>query len=227
MKPSRKPVLFALAALLLIAAYLAFNRGPGGGSSPQASSPSSAGSEASSNSGPAPAPSPSSPWTTLPATSPAEVAAADESLRKEGARTDATLSTFPTRAYRRPPPASEPPAGAPPGEASIHVPGSGLRVSLQPNQIGEFPEVPTRLSETIGVRLSLPDVTPGTPVRVVLMDGGTFPSEEGVSRVLEAANWGGVAFEITTSANFGNHRVLVQAPGQRSRILDFNAQPKT
>jgi hypothetical protein len=218
MTPSRKPILFALAALLLIAAYFAFNRGPGGGSSP-----STAGSEAFSNSGPAP----STPWSTLPATSPAEVAAADEALRKEGARTDATLSTFPTRAYRRPPLPGDPPAGAPPGEASIHVPGSGLRVSLQPNQIGEFPEVPTRLSETIGVRIALPDVTPGTPVRVVLMDGGTFPSEEGVARVLEAANWGGVAFEITTSANFGNHRVLVQAPGQRSRILDFNAQPKT
>jgi hypothetical protein len=225
MKPSRQPVLFALAAILLIAAYFAFNRGAGEGSSPQASSPSA--SVPSSPSDAARPPSPSTLWTTLPATNPAEVAAADEALRKEGARTDATLSTFPTRAYRRPPLPGDPPAGAPPGEASIHVPGSGLRVSLQPNQIGEFPEVPTRLSETIGVRLSLPDVAPGTPVRVVLMDGGTFPSEEGVARVLEAANWGGVAFEITTSANFGNHRVLVQAPGQRSRILDFNAQPKT
>ena len=226
MKPSRKSILLALAALILLAAYLAFKPGAGESGS-SSSSPTSTGSEVTIGSGPGRASSPATPWTTLPATSPAEVAAADEALRKEGARTDATLKTFPTRAYRRPPLAADPPAGAPPGEASIHVPGSGLRVSLQPNQIGEFPEVPASTSETIGVRLSLPDVTPGTPVRVVLMDGGTFPTEEGVARVLDAANWGGIAFEVTTSANIGNHRVLVQAPGQPSRILDFNAQPKT
>jgi hypothetical protein len=131
MKPSRKPILFALAAILLIAAYFAFNRGAGEGSSPQASSSASVPASPSDISRP---PSPATPWSTLPPTNPAEVAAADKALRKEGARTDATLSTFPTQAYRRPPMPGDPPAGAPPGEASIHVPGSGLRVALQPNQ---------------------------------------------------------------------------------------------
>jgi hypothetical protein len=58
---------------------------------------------------------------------------------------------------------------------------------------------------------------------VVILDGGSFPSAEGVAQMLVATDWHGVAFEFTTSANIGSHRVLVQAHGQPSRILDFNA----
>lgn len=148
---------------------------------------------------------------------------ADRLLAAEGVRTDVSLATFPIKEYRRVSPPAGKAAGAPPGEAYIHVPSAGRRIAMEANQLGEFPTVATRLSETVGVRLSLDAVKPGTPVRVVILDGGTFPTAEGVSQVLEAAEWRGVAFEYTTSANIGTHRILVQAVGQASRILDFNA----
>ena len=148
---------------------------------------------------------------------------ADRLLAAEGATTDATLSTFPEKEYQHIRPPAGKAAGAPVGDAYIHVPSAGRRIAMEANQLGEFPTVETLLSDTVGVRLQLVDVKPGTPVRVVIMDGGSFPSAEGLSQVIEAADWRGVAFEYTTSANFGTHRVLVQAAGQPSRILDFNA----
>lgn len=145
------------------------------------------------------------------------------SIKSEGARTDVTLSNFPAKEYQHLPAPSGKPAGAPAGEAYIHVPSAGRRIAMEANQLGEFATIETRLRDTVGIRLSLDAVKPGTPVRVVILDGGTFPSAEGVSQVLEATDWRGVAFEYTTSANIGTHRILVQAAGQKSRILDFNA----
>lgn len=148
---------------------------------------------------------------------------ADRLLAAEGAATDVSLSSFPAKAYQHLRPPAGKAAGAPVGDAYIHVPSAGRRVAMEANQIGEFPAVETKLNETVGVRLSLDSVKPGTPVRVVIMDGGSFPSGREVTQVIKAADWRGVAFEFTTSGNVGFHRVLVQAQGQPSRILNFSA----
>lgn len=148
---------------------------------------------------------------------------ADRLLAAEGATTDATLSTFPEKAYQRLRPPAGKAAGAPAGDAYIHIPSTGRRIAMEANQIGEFPAIETRLNDTVGVRLSLDAVKSGTPVRVVILDGGSFPAAGGVAQVLEASKWGGVAFEFTTSGNIGFHRLLVQAQGQASRILNFSA----
>lgn len=148
---------------------------------------------------------------------------ADRLLKAEGAKTDVTLSNFPLKEYQHLPSPAGKAQGAPVGEAYIHVPSQSRRVAMEPNQLGEFPTVETNLKETVGVRLLLDAVRPGTPVRVVILDGGTFPTADGASQVIEATDWRGVAFEYTTSANIGTHRILVQAAGQPSRILDFNA----
>lgn len=159
---------------------------------------------------------------------------ADRLLKAEGARTDVTLSSFPIKEYQHLPAPSGKPAGAPVGEAYIHVPSAGRRVAMNPNQLGEFPTIETRLNDTVGVRIALDAVKPVTPVRVVILDGGSFPAGKEASKilkttgkeaskVLKATDWRGVAFEYTTSANVGTHRVLVQAVGQPSRILDFSA----
>ena len=148
---------------------------------------------------------------------------ADRLLAAEGASTDVSLATFPIKEYQHQAVPGGKAAGAPAGEAYIHVPSAGRRVAMEANQLGEFPTVETELRDTVGVRLALDNVKPGTPVRVIIMDGGSFPAAEGVSQVLNAADWRGVAFEFTTSPNIGTHRVLVQALGQPSCILDFNA----
>jgi hypothetical protein len=149
--------------------------------------------------------------------------AADRLLKTESAKTDITLSSFPIKEYQHLAPPAGKAAAAVQGEAYIHVPSSRRRIAMEPNQIGEFPAVETKLNDTVGVRLSLDTVKPGTPVRVVIMDGGSFPAIEGVVQVLKVTKWGGVAFEFATSANIGFHRILVQAQGQPSRILNFSA----
>lgn len=147
---------------------------------------------------------------------------ADRQLAAEGVLTDVSLSTFPTKAYQHLRPPAGKAAGAPAGDAYIHVPSAGRRIAMEANQIGEFPAVEAKLNETVGVRLYLDSVKPGTPVRVVIMDGGSFPSGREFTQVIKAADWRGVAFEFTTSPNIGYHRLLVQAQGQTSRILNFS-----
>lgn len=148
---------------------------------------------------------------------------ADRLLKAEGARTDVSLSTFPIKEYQRLPTPAGKAAGAPAGEAFIHVPSAGRRIAMESNQLGEYPAVETKLNDTVGIRLAMDSVKSGTPVRVVILDGGTFPIAEGVSQLLKTADWSGIAFEFTTSGNIGFHRVLVQAQGQPSRILNFSA----
>jgi hypothetical protein len=148
---------------------------------------------------------------------------ADRLLQAEGALTDIGLSSFPIKEYKHVTPPAGKAYGAPSGEAFIHIPSAGRRVAMESNQLGEYPSVETLTKETVGVRLELAAVKPGTPVRIVIMDGGTFPKAEGSAQVVKATEWGGVAFEYTVSPNIGTHRILVQAVGQPSRILDFTA----
>lgn len=148
---------------------------------------------------------------------------ADQRLSAEGARTDMSLSAFPIKEYKSLPAPSGKAAGAPVGDAYIHVPSAGRRIAMEPNQIGEFPAVETRLNDTVGIRLAIDSVKPGTPVRVVILDGGSFPDSQSATRIIPARDWRGVDFEFTTSGNIGYHRVLVQAQGQPSRIVTFNA----
>jgi hypothetical protein len=152
---------------------------------------------------------------------------ADRLIQAEGATTDVTLSTFPVREYRRSEPPAGKPAGAPAGLAYLHVPSSRTRVVLEPNQLGEFPPVEARPNETVGARILLPDASPGSPVRVAILDGGSFPSLTGPARLIEVADWRGIAFEFTTSGNMGSHRLLVQAAGHPARVLDIHVHDAT
>jgi hypothetical protein len=148
---------------------------------------------------------------------------ADRLLAAEGAKTDVTLASFPIKEYQHLPAPNGKAQTSATGEAYIHVPSAGRRIAMQANQIGEFPAVETKLNDIVGIRLAMDAVKSGTPVRVVIMDGGSFPAAQGATQVLTSAKWGGVAFEYTVSGNIGFHRVLVQAQGQPSRILNFNA----
>jgi hypothetical protein len=207
--PSRKRLLGAAILLLALALIPVLNRKDRAGTPPSSPTVSADGASLEN-------PPPARPR-------PGRDRGADRLLAAEGALTDATLSTFPEKEYQHIRPPAGKAAGAPVGDAYIHVPSAGRRIAMEANQLGEFPAVAMELNDTVGVRLQLDAVKPGTPVRVVIMDGGSFPSAEGVSQVIKAAEWRGVAFEFTTSGNIGTHRVLVQAAGQPSRILDFTA----
>jgi hypothetical protein len=148
---------------------------------------------------------------------------ADRRMIEEKALTDMTVSVFPAREYAHQPQPAGKSAGAPAGQAYIHVPSIGRRVSMEPNQIGEFPTIETKLKDTVGVRLLLDDVKPGTPVRIAIMDGGTFPSKEGLAQIIRASDQRGISFEFTTSINIGYHRILVEAQGYPARLLNFSA----
>ena len=148
---------------------------------------------------------------------------ADRRMMEEKALTDMTVSVFPAKEYTHHTQPAGKSSGAPVGEAYIHVPSIGRRVSTEPNQIGEFPVIETKLNDPVGVRIALDSVKTGTPVRVVILDGGSFPNVSSATQVMKAASWGGIAFEFITSGNIGFHRILVQAQGQPSRILNFSA----
>jgi len=107
--------------------------------------------------------------------------------------------------------------------AYIGIPSTSQRVMLTPNQLGEYPLQPADMKETLAVRLVFKDIAPGTPVAVSILDGGSFPSNETSSRLLEIQKWGGVSFKYTTSANPGHHRLRVQPRGHPIKILDFYA----
>jgi len=148
---------------------------------------------------------------------------ADRLLKAEGGQTDVSLPDFPLREYQHLKSPSGLAAAAPLGAAYIHVPSEKRRVAYEANQLGEYPTVETGLNDTVGVRLDLGEATPGTDVRVVILDGGTFPSSSEGTLLLPVQPWRGIAFEFATSGNIGTHRVLVQALGQAPRVLDFDA----
>ena len=115
------------------------------------------------------------------------------------------------------------PAGKAAARAFVRVPSTASRVSMTPNQLGAFPLQPAAIKETVAIRLQLSDAQPGTTVSVIILDGGSFPKELGMSRLLTIEKWGGVTFQYTTSANDGHHRVKVQPSGKSPKILDFYA----
>lgn len=109
------------------------------------------------------------------------------------------------------------------GIAYVQIPSTNRRVALQPNSLGEYEAQPTLTEETVGVRLRIEDVLPGTPVAVVILDGGSFPDGSGPSKIIKVGSDSQIAFRFTTSANIGYHRLRILPSGGTARMLDFTA----
>lgn len=107
--------------------------------------------------------------------------------------------------------------------AYVQVPSTNRRTALLPNNLGEYEAQPTLTGETVGVRLRFDDVAPGTPVAVVILDGGSFPDGSGPSQVIKLGRDSLISFRFTTSANNGYHRIRVLPSGGTARLLDFTA----
>ncbi len=107
--------------------------------------------------------------------------------------------------------------------AYVQIPSSNRRTALIPNSVGEYEAQPTLTEETVGVRLRIEDVAPGTPVSVVILDGGSFPDGSGPSKIIKLSSDSLISFRFTTSANSGYHRVRVLPSGGTARLLDFTA----
>lgn len=107
--------------------------------------------------------------------------------------------------------------------AYVQIPSSNRRAALPPNSMGEYEEQPTFTEETVGVRVRIEDVPAGTPISVVILDGGTFPGESGPSKIIKLERNSEISFRFTTSANIGHHRIRILPSGGRPRILDFTA----
>ncbi len=107
--------------------------------------------------------------------------------------------------------------------AYVQIPSTNRRAALPPNSHGEYETQPTLTEETVGVRLRIEDVSPGTPVSVVILDGGSFPDGTGPSKIIKLGSDSEVSFRFTTSANIGRHRIRVLPSGGTARLLDFTA----
>lgn len=113
------------------------------------------------------------------------------------------------------------PAGA--AIAYVQIPSTNRRAALVPNSLGEYEAQPTLTGETVGVRLRIEDVAPGTPVSIVILDGGSFPNGSGPSQVVKLGSDSQISFRFTTSANSGYHRIRVLPSGGTARVFDFTA----
>lgn len=107
--------------------------------------------------------------------------------------------------------------------AYVQIPSTNRRAALLPNSLGEYEPQPTLTEETVGVRLRIEDVAPGTPVSIVILDGGSFPDGSGFSKVIKLGSDSQISFRFTTSSNIGFHRVRVLPSGGTARLLDFTA----
>lgn len=107
--------------------------------------------------------------------------------------------------------------------AYVQIPSTNRRTALLPNSHGEYEAQPTLTGGTVGVHLRIEDVAPGTPVSVVILDGGSFPDGAGPSKIIKLGRDSQISFRFTTSANIGYHRIRVQPSGGTARLLDFTA----
>lgn len=107
--------------------------------------------------------------------------------------------------------------------AYVQIPSTNRRAALPPNSHGEYETQPALTEETVGVRLRIEDVSPGTPVSVVILDGGSFPDGTGPSKIIKLGSDSQISFRFTTSSNIGHHRIRVLPSGGTARLLDFTA----
>ncbi|MGL4400955.1 MAG: hypothetical protein ACRCXD_13880 [Luteolibacter sp.] len=130
---------------------------------------------------------------------------------------------FNPTSYQRRPPVDETSTLSDAAIAYVQIPSSNRRTALLPNVLGEYEAQPTLTGETVGVRLRIEDVAPGTPVAVVILDGGSFPGSSGPSQVIKLGRDSQISFRFTTSENIGYHRIRVLPSGGTARVFDFTA----
>lgn len=107
--------------------------------------------------------------------------------------------------------------------AYVQIPSTNRRAAILPNPYGEYEAQPTLTGETVGVRLRIEDVPPGTPVSVVILDGGSFPDGSGPAKIIKLGRDALLSFRFITSENIGHHRIRVLPSGGTARVFEFTA----
>jgi hypothetical protein len=138
-------------------------------------------------------------------------------------RTGKLDDDFDPASYQRRPVVGDPGVTSDAAIAYVQIPSTNRRTALIPNSLGEYEAQPTLTGETVGVRLRIEEVAPGTPVAVVILDGGSFPDGSGPSKVVKLGRDSLISFRYTTSENIGYHRIRVLPSGGTARVFDFTA----
>ena len=91
-------------------------------------------------------------------------------------------------------------------------------INLRPNDMGLMPQIRVEPGEALHVTLRLPEAEVGDKVYLEIPNGGKFPGESAVGKVLPVAKDQSVSFDYTADRSRGNCTIHIRQKG-RTRTL--------
>ena len=100
-------------------------------------------------------------------------------------------------------------------------------VNLRPDDVGEMPRVEANAEETMDITVSIPEAEPGEKLYVELPNGGRFPDQEVVGRMVFLGPNRTVQFNIITDESRGHCNVKIIHRGQTRSLPIWVGAPQT
>jgi hypothetical protein len=98
-------------------------------------------------------------------------------------------------------------------------------VNLRPNDIGLLPQLNVEPVEMLDITLQMPESTPGDTIHIELPNGGSFPDEKAMGRLLTVAANRTVHFRIEADETPGNCTVHIRQSGHTRTLPLWIGEP--
>ena len=98
-------------------------------------------------------------------------------------------------------------------------------VNLRPNEQGVMPRLDVGASETLQVKLSMPDSPPGETIFLELPNGGTFPDQELKGKTLPIGDKRTIDFSMNASALRGHCTIYIRQAGHTRTLPLWVGEP--
>jgi hypothetical protein len=104
---------------------------------------------------------------------------------------------------------------------------SGKRyVNLRPNDMGLLPQLNVEPEEPITVTLSLPESSPGDSIYLELPNGGGFPNETAMGKVLKVGKSRSITFDFRADESRGNCTLHIRQAGHTRTLPLWIGEPQ-
>lgn len=100
-------------------------------------------------------------------------------------------------------------------------------VNLRPDDVGELPRVEAEAEEMMEITVSIPEADPGEKLYVELPNGGRFPDQEAVGRMVFLGSNRTVPLKIITDESRGHCNVKIIHRGQTRSLPIWVGAPRT
>lgn len=98
-------------------------------------------------------------------------------------------------------------------------------VNLRPNDIGLLPLLRVEPKEPLEITLQLPESSPGDSIHIELPNGGRFPDESAMGRVIRVEEDRTVRFQVEADDSRGNCTVHVRQAGHTRTLPLWIGEP--